>query len=418
MRSRPFALWFRGTCALALGLTAGTLGCGEDAEAPTVPATTAPQATPTLATTSTPLSFLQVSAGSHHTCGVTTANRAYCWGDNSRGQLGDGTQTSRTGPVAVKGGLTFLRVSAGDAHTCGITSDNKAYCWGSNDDGRLGNGSTDIVLRLTPIKVAGTRTWRQVSAGYDHTCAVTTTDEPFCWGSNVEGQGGSDGSFHASPARVLGGLLFRQIIAGAYHTCGATTSSVGYCWGADALGNATVLHSNRPTRVSGGLHFKTVVAGSGLILIPSEEHEQFYSCGISTDDLAYCWGDGSTGVFGAGTSISFSRTPVAVSGGHQFKGINLGNIHVCGVTFTNTVFCWGTNQHGQIGDGSTVLTRWVPVRVFGDTDYKSVTTNVYSEHSCAVTAGSKAHCWGWNSSGQVGDGTTTDKYLPVPVIGP
>jgi alpha-tubulin suppressor-like RCC1 family protein len=247
---------------------------------------------------------------------------------------------------------------------------------------------------------------------------VTTANLPFCWGSNTEGQGGSNGFLHAVPARVLGGVLFKQITAGAFHTCGTSTSSKGYCWGANGngqLGDGTAIGRNRPTAIAGGLSFRMVAAGSGLILIPSEEQEQGYSCGITTNDQAYCWGDGSTGVLGAGTIKTQSRTPVAVLGGHKFRGINLGNFHVCAVTTMNKAYCWGTNSNGQIGDGNTAFTRWSPVPVFGDFPFKSVTANVYAHHSCAITTSGKAYCWGRNVSGQLGDGTTVDKYPPVPV---
>jgi alpha-tubulin suppressor-like RCC1 family protein len=213
---------------------------------------------------------------------------------------------------------------------------------------------------------------------------------------------------------VVGGLRFRQVIAGAFHTCGATTDFRGYCWGAGALGNATTLRSAAPVLVSGGLRFRTVVAGGGLILIPSEEQEQFASCGITTDSLAYCWGDASTGVLGTGGGGAL--TPLRVAGGHKFRGINMGNAHACAVTPWDVAFCWGTNTHGQVGDG-TIVTRYKPVRVAGGLQFNSVTTNPYSEHSCGVTVAFKAYCWGFNVNGQVGDGTTTSRSVPVPVAG-
>ena len=403
--------------ALVATLLLALPGCGEEFQ---TPAELSSEPAPPIEAAVTTLFFRQISAGTAHTCGVTTLNKAYCWGANVIGQLGDGTRVDRSTPTPVAGGLKFLRVSAGDDHTCGITTSNRAYCWGGNFTGEIGDGQPDVLFRLRPVAVAGTRSWRHVSAGHDHTCGVTTADIPFCWGSNTEGQGGSDGFFHAAPARVLGGVLFRQIIAGAYHTCGASTSSKGYCWGANGngqLGDGTRIRRNRPKAIAGGLSFRMVVAGSGLILIPSEQQEQGYSCGITTTDHAYCWGDGSTGVLGAGTRNTASGTPVAVLGGHKFRGINLGNFHVCAVTTTDKVYCWGGNSHGQIGDGNTAFTRWSPVPVFGDFPFKSVTANAYAHHSCAITTSGKAYCWGANGNGQLGDGTTVDKYLPVPVAG-
>jgi alpha-tubulin suppressor-like RCC1 family protein len=154
---------------LAAGLLVTTLGCREDAESPTEP-----QPTPALATASTPLSFLSVTTGGFHTCGVAVDNRAYCWGLNRDGQLGDGTTVSRSRPTLVARGLRFIQLSASDWHTCGVTTDLLVYCWGQGADGRLGHGG--IGNRATPVPVWGGRHFRQVDAGFRHTCAVTPTD--------------------------------------------------------------------------------------------------------------------------------------------------------------------------------------------------------------------------------------------------
>ena len=387
---------------LASALVTAALGCGEDTESPS-----APEPTPALATASTlPLSFAQISAGGVHTCGVTTAHRAYCWGDNSAGQLGDGTKTSRPRPVAVAGGLQFLRVSAGNGHTCGITTTNRAYCWGINSDGQLGDG-TQGTSRLRPVAVAGGHSFRSVSAGTYHTCAVTLWDVAYCWGNNEQGRLGSSlGFIRLTPTTVAGGLRFRQVIAGTFHTCGATTSFQGYCWGANGngqLGNGTGIRSAKPVPVAGGLHFRMVVAGGGIILIPSEQQEGGFSCGITTGDLAYCWGDNTNGVLGTSRA---SATPVAVDGAHRFRGINLSNDHVCAVTLWDVAFCWGQNEVGQVGDGTTAI-RYKPVRVADGLDFLAVTTNPYSKHSCGVTTTNRAYCWGENRRGQLGVGAAT-----------
>jgi len=397
--------------ALAAALLVGAVGCREASESLTGPS--APAA-PALATTASPaLSFSQISASSTHTCGVTVGHRAYCWGSNSGGQLGDGTTTSRLTPVAVAGGLLFSRVSAGpSSYTCGITTTNRAYCWGANQDGQLGDGTT--TARATPTAVAGGHSFRQVSAGLLHACAVTLTDLAFCWGNNELGRLGTTGFIHLTPARVVGGLRFLQVIAGTYHTCGVTTVNVGYCWGANGngqLGNVTFKASSRPVAVAGGLRFRTVIAGGGIVLIPSEEQEDGYSCGLTTEDLAYCWGDHSR-IDGFGSS-----TPAPVPGGRRFRGLNLSFDHACAVTFADVAFCWGENGLGQLGDGTTT-TRRAPVRVAGGWQFLAVTTNPYASHTCGFSTERGAFCWGLNSVGELGDGTTVNRLLPVPVAGP
>jgi alpha-tubulin suppressor-like RCC1 family protein len=317
----------------------------------------------------------------------------------------------------VAGGLHFLRVSAGSSHTCGITTANRAYCWGDNQDGELGDGTT--TPRVTPTAVAGTRSFRQISSGPHHTCGVTTSDIALCWGSNEFGKLGNGlAAFQQlKPVRVAGGLLFRQVIAGGLHSCGSTTDNRGYCWGANnsgQLGNGTRTGSFRPVAVAGGIQFRMVVAAGGIVLIPSEEKEDGFSCGLTTGDVAYCWGFGPLG----NSTTNTSSTPIAVAGGRHFRGVNLSHFHVCAVTNSDVAFCWGNNDVGQLGDG-TFIGRAVPVRVAGGLLFKSVTANSFSSHSCGVTTANRAYCWGAGTSGQLGSGTTPNQQpTPLAVAGP
>lgn len=179
-------------------------------------------------------------------CGVTTNDRAYCWGLGDYGQLGYGTleepETCNTNPcstrpVAVLGGLRFRSVSAGDRHSCGVTTENRAYCWGRGSEGQLGDGNPSG--SPTPVAVAGTRRFREVRVGGEHTCAITTTDLALCWGTNSRGElGDGTASNRATPVRVLSGLVWRQLSAGASHNCGVTTTGRVYCWGQNSTGFA------------------------------------------------------------------------------------------------------------------------------------------------------------------------------------
>jgi alpha-tubulin suppressor-like RCC1 family protein len=387
--------------ALGAGLAALLAACGEE---PTAPTTPEPAPAAAEAATTAPLRFRMVSAGYSFNCGVTTDDRAYCWGNNGSGQLGDGTTTARTRPHAVKGGLRFRHVNAGTNHVCGVTTDDRLYCWGFGDDGQLGNGSTSEV-QSTPVLVSGGRRWRQVRAGSSHTCGVTMADIAFCWGRNLDGQlGVGDSTDRLVPVRVLGGLHWEEVTSGATHTCGLTLDNRAYCWGAHAGADLTGTDQLQPTRVPGSVVLRRIEAGSG------------HTCGIGVDDRAYCWGFNTDGEVGTGSSTYYYDQPVLVSGSRRYAYLNAGNSHTCAVARSERMFCWGFNGSGELGDG-TGTTRTVPTAVAGDHDWLQVSSGV--THTCAVDTDQHAWCWGSGLDGELGIGMTPfSRLVPVAVAGP
>jgi alpha-tubulin suppressor-like RCC1 family protein len=395
--------------SLALGVLVAA-ACTEDSTAPESPEIRTPPALAASATAA--LSFRQVSSGLFHSCGITTAGVAYCWGLNTSGQLGTGSNTGpetctfgngcSTRPVAVTGGLQFRQISAGGEHTCGITSENRVYCWGNNSSNQLGQptdagsetcGGNDCSAR--PIEVAGGRRFRQVSAGGFHTCAVTPLNKPFCWGFNASGQLG-DGTTtqRVTPVAVqTGGRAFAAVTSGSRHTCGLTTGNRAYCWGSGIqTGANTRDQQNTPVPVFGGLSFSNLSAGS------------LHTCGVTTNSRAYCWGSNALGKTGDGTDFPNRLKPTAVVGGLSFRTVSAGFRESCGLTTVNKPYCWGGNWGGT------------PALVPGGFRFAQLDTG---GHSCALTSGSVAYCWGDdNFWGQLGDGTKTDHDTPGRVVGP
>jgi alpha-tubulin suppressor-like RCC1 family protein len=348
---------------------------------------------------------------------VTTGDRAYCWGINNLGQLGNGTTDNTSTPVAVSGGLRFRHVEAGGGHACGVTTDYRAYCWGWNNVGQLGDGT--LVDRSTPVAVAGGLRFRQVSAGQYHTCGVTTVDRAWCWGYNQQGQvgDGSDIRRQKRPVRVDIARRFRIVSAGALHSCGVTTGDQAFCWGAGAsgqIGDNNTLTRRTPRAVAGGLRFRHVIAGE------TQRSAGYHSCGVTTDKRAYCWGGNFDGQLGDGTTTRRLK-PTAVAGGIQFAQVRPGADHTCGVSIGHVAYCWGYNYYGQLGDGGpqgdAANIHRSPFAVVGGYSFVGVTTG--RVHSCGVTSTGEGYCWGGDTAGELGDGTPDfGTSTPAAIVGP
>lgn len=356
------------------------------------------------------VTFASVSVGGIHTCGVAAGGVAYCWGWNTRGQLGDGSSgTERWLPIRVVGDTRFAALSAGDRYTCGLTAGGAAYCWGLNGWGQLGDGTTTD--RSSPVPVAGGLSFRVVSTGFRHSCAIAASGALQCWGLNRAGQLGDETTTdRSSPVPVAGGLTFVAVSAGDFHTCGITTAGTAYCWGANGdgqLGDGSTTNRLTPTavRMPNGISFAALNAGG------------FHTCGITAAGTVYCWGANSEGQLGDGSADSRTR-PVLVAGGISFAAVSTGNSHTCAVTAAGAAYCWGLNVQGQVGDGTTASRRR-PVSVASDIRFIAVDAGGSGQalgfHSCGLTAAGAAYCWGQNARGQLGDGTTEDRLRPVPV---
>lgn len=349
------------------------------------------------------IAFANITAGYFHTCGIQTGGAAYCWGDNSTGQLGTPAWPSAGAPVPVSISTLFSGLSAGRNHTCGANTNGAAYCWGFNADGRLGVAPSDP--KDSPVAVSGGLTFSAASAGYAHTCGVTSTGAAYCWGDNFFGEiGNNTQTQSAAPAAVFGGLTFASISTGRLFTCGLTSTAAPYCWGDNSfgqLGDGGMTQRLVPVKVSTVLNFATVIAGG------------FHTCGLTTAGAAYCWGANNFGQLGNGGRTP-SSVPVAVSGGHTFAMLTVGNRHNCGVTTSGVAFCWGDNSEGHLGNGSTTAVSDTPVAVSGGLTFTIISAGRF--HSCGVVTGGAAYCWGNNFAGMLGDGTNVARSLvPVPV---
>ena len=350
-----------------------------------------------------------ISAGNVHTCALTTAGAVQCWGQGGYGQLGNNLATDSPVPVAVSGlGSGVVAIAAGGSHTCALTTASGAQCWGRNINGELGNNST--ANSPVPVTVSGLGSGVvAITAGFDHTCALTTAGAVQCWGYNGDGELGNNSTTdsHVPVAVSNLGSGVVAIVAGQYHTCALTTAGGALCWGwndVGQLGNNSTTTSLVPVAVSN--------LGSGVVAIAAGfEH----TCALTTAGGALCWGDNYHGDLG-NNSTTESNVPVAVSNlTSGVAAITGGNNHTCAVITAGGALCWGANGQGQLGNNSTTDSH-VPVAVSGlGSGVVAITAGQL--HTCALTTAGGALCWGWNFYGQLGNNSTTESHVPVAVSG-
>ncbi|MBW3553056.1 MAG: hypothetical protein KY466_06085 [Gemmatimonadetes bacterium] len=385
----------------------------------------------------TPAVFESVSALSSHTCATAPGGAVFCWGADNVEELGaptieicgSATSPCSTVPLAVAGGITFASTGDGPspAHTCGIAPDGRAFCWGWNGNGQLGDGTT--TNRDAPALVSGGLTWHSISTGGgfgNHTCAVTTSGSAYCWGLNERGQlGNGNRSPRATPDSVAGGIAFQSVSAGGGHTCGIRASDgAAFCWGYDQwaqLGAVTTETctinadpcSTSPLPVSGGLGFASIHGGL------------FFTCGLTSAGEAYCWGRASEGQLGTSTTeacpppfegVTCSSTPLPVSGGHTFAAIATGSAHACGVTTAGAIYCWGDLMNEFGFSFRTSTPRLLPDPATGPVTWAEVSAG--NVHTCALTSDGRAFCWGGGGNGRLGNGVASNSGIPVPVSPP
>lgn len=206
-----------------------------------------------------PVTWTGISVGDGHACGVTAAGDAFCWGSNFNGELGDSTTTDTTTPVAVRdpasGPVTWSAIGAGSAHTCALTAAGDAYCWGGNFYGALGDGTTTASLVPVPVSdpAVGAVAWAQIGTGQAHTCGLTTAGDIYCWGSNYSGAVGIGTQLTSSvPVPIARSEAWRNLAVGYNHTCAVTDSGRSFCWGTNnggQIGDGTTVRRNVPTPI-------------------------------------------------------------------------------------------------------------------------------------------------------------------------
>lgn len=421
------------------------------------------------------LAVQRSSSGSFRTCGLISSS-VYCWGDNDVGQLGNGTNTDSLVPVAVKrqaygasgiGSHAVVAISSGGAFNCMAIDTGEVYCWGSNSNGQLGIGtltpsSSNVPLRVSGLPIAGDKVVALTNT-INSVCALTEAGYLYCWGEGGNGQLGSS-SFSdrftplyiggARPTGGYGGLVNNPVVAlsnsGGLHTfvCVVAANARAYCWGNNTngqLGDGTTTNRNSPTAVStaGVLNAKSVtaIATDGAFETNTSQPAYAHTCVIAyatstgvNDSKPYCWGSNSVGALGnngttcpnsSGGSCQ-STVPVAVVTSGVLNNKIIAEVatssqsscvtaYSSGTPDATTVHCWGGAI--TLGNGTTTGRSAVPINTtatqFGTSKVDQL---IGGANRICARANNKAYCWGSNGQGQIGDGTTTTRYVPTEAL--
>lgn len=350
----------------------------------------------------------QISAGSYFTCILTIDGGVMCWGSNYAGKLGNGSnQIYSLVPIMVDGlHQGVKRISLGNSHACALTLEGAVKCWGENFSGQLGDGTYEN--SAVPVDVVGLSSGaKEIVAGSKHTCALTNNGDVQCWGNDLYGQlGNGDLSSSPVPTDVIG--LAGNVISidADIHTCALTVERGVKCWGYNfygQVGDGTKINRENPVDVIGLPTDVAEIAVGGV-----------HTCVLLQNGGVKCWGFNEHGELGNGTQNNSSVSVDVIGMTVDVSTISAGIYHTCGRLYNGEVKCWGENLFGQLGNG-TQLEQVVATKVV-DLPRETINITTGVSHTCSLSSGGRAKCWGFNVYGEVGDGTTQMRLMPMDVL--
>jgi alpha-tubulin suppressor-like RCC1 family protein len=330
------------------------------------------------------------------------------WGTNTSGQLADGTTTNRSTPVqTVSLSINWKDMSGSGYGGMGIKTDGTLWTWGYNDSGQLGDGTT--TNRSSPVQVAGT-TWKKVSGGLRQTVGAIKTDGTlWTWGSSTNGELGDGTTVSKSSPVQIAGTTWKDVSSGQYNISGLKTDGTLWIWGHNSygqLGDNTYTPKSSPIQLSGTTWKQAALSGMQ------------HSVSIKTDGTIWVWGYQRWGNL-ANTAVfdAFSITPSQIAG-NTWKMVTCGMYHTVAIKTDGTLWTWGRNQYGQLGDNNSEndTGKYTPAQtVTSGTNWKMVSAG--HSHTVAVKTDGTLWTWGYNSNGILGDNTETNKSSPIQIVG-
>lgn len=354
----------------------------------------------------------ELALGFNHTCARLREGTVRCWGDNANGAVGDGTPLDGIAkdvlePKVVAGIGDAIAIASGVSHTCVVHEGGGVSCWGSNLFGQLGDGTQ--TASSVPVEVGDLRDATAISAGTSFTCALRRGGTVSCWGANHAGQLGDGRKVdRATPGAVegLGGVA--SISAANEHVCAVLENGRVACWGgssAGQLGTGGTTESGRPVR-AGDL--------AGIVQVAAAPK---FSCARSASGSVHCWGANDLGQVGRGSASNTpTLSPTAVPGLDDSTFLWTGAEHACVVRETGKVACWGRGNEAQLGQ-APVVDASVPSPIEVDQLPSAVAVWTGGNRACSLAKSGRVFCWGQNNHGQLGNGERAESAAPRPVRG-
>ncbi len=346
---------------------------------------------------------VDLASGDGFSCAVRKSGEVACWGRNDNGQLGDASKdASRATPGPISNVDDAVAIAAGSAQACAVRRTGAVVCWGVNDKGQLGRPAGPAQVRPTPVPKLDDAT--AVTLGFEHGCALRRSGEVQCWGSDAEGQLGDGAGDRGGRVAQLSDAT--ALDAGRAHTCALRRSGAIACWGANNQGqignSAGAAQLKTPVQFPAGV---TKVDDASEIAMGPE-----HGCARKRDGSAVCWGRNDLGQLGSGTSSNVWTSRVPVKELRNVSTLDVGLGHAC-AAMAGRLACWGDNSAGQCGFAAGSAT--IPTPAISGLDVASLALG--RDHSCARLRSGEVACWGSNEYGQLGDGGRMISAKPLEV---
>jgi alpha-tubulin suppressor-like RCC1 family protein len=347
--------------------------------------------------------WVSISSGFYHTLGLKSDGTLWAWGNNSNGQLGDGTNTDKTSPVLMGTDNNWVSITAGGYHSLGLKSDGTLWAWGENSSGSLGDGTT--INKNTPVQVGTDNKWVNITAGYTHSLGIKTDGSLWAWGENSSGSLGDGTAINRNtPVQIGTDNRWVSIVAGYYYNHGLKSDGTLWAWGYNGdgqLGDGTNTEQTMPVQTQASLDgWLSIAAGYN------------HNAGLKSNGTIYTWGNNAAGQLGDAAN-SNRTTPILVGTDDHWISIDGGDAHTVGIKSDGTLWAWGFNEYGQLGDGS-INNKNEPVKIGNDNKWVSVSAGLRT--TLGIKSDGTLWAWGSNENGQlINDGNNSDQIVPVQI---